>query len=88
MDASKQSKQSKKPKTLETVSSRDLKKGLVHIKKGLTKNIGPVWKRPKNDVVDILKSLKYSYDNKDHSLRASKQSAMKRLPTHIKLKDL
>lgn len=77
----------KKKKTLETVASSKLKKGLGKIKKQLTKKIGAVWKLPKKDVIDKIKSLKYTYDSKDNSLRASKQSAMKRMPTHIKLDD-
>tara|TARA_B100001094_G_C18146669_1_gene781163 strand:- start:853 stop:1065 length:213 start_codon:yes stop_codon:yes gene_type:complete len=70
---------------MEAVAGNKLKKGLGQIKKQLTKNIGPVWKLPKKDVIDKIKSLKYSYDEKDNSLRASKKSAMKRMPTHIKL---
>jgi hypothetical protein len=70
---------------MEALTGNKLKKGLVQIKKQLTKNIGPVWKLPKKDVIEKIKSLKYSYDKKDNSLRASKSSAMKRMPTHIKL---
>ena len=73
---------------MEAVNSRKLKKGLGQIKKQLTKPIGAVWKLSKKKVIDKIKSLNYSYDEKDDSLRASKKTAMKRLPTHIKLKNI
>jgi len=70
---------------MESVSSNKLKKGLGQIKKKLTEKIGPVWKLKKSQVINKIKSLKYTYDPSDKSLRSSKQSAMKRMPTHIKL---
>ena len=70
---------------MESVSSVKLKKGLVKIKRALNEKVGPVWKLKKPQVINKIKDLKYSYDEGSKSLRASKQSAMIRKPTNIKL---
>jgi hypothetical protein len=62
-----------------------LKKGLSKIKKNLNSKVGRVWNLKKNQVINKLEDLKYSYDDKKKSLVASKQSAMIRKPTVIKL---
>jgi hypothetical protein len=62
-----------------------LKKGLSTIKKTLNSKVGKVWDLKKNQVINKLQDLKYSYDDKKKSLVASKSSAMIRKPTVIKL---
>tara|TARA_Y100001938_G_scaffold39326_1_gene54483 strand:+ start:1367 stop:1579 length:213 start_codon:yes stop_codon:yes gene_type:complete len=70
---------------MESVNSRKLKKGLVKIKRTLDEKVGAVWKLKKAQVIDKIKDLKYDYDEKSNSLRASKKSAMIRKPTNVKL---
>jgi len=51
---------------MDKVSGNKLKKGLSKIKKSLNDKIGPVWKLKKNQVVNKLENLGYSY-NKEKS---------------------
>lgn len=70
---------------MEAISNVRLKKGLSKIKKTLNEKVGAVWKLKKPQVITKLKDLKYSYDEPSKSLKASKQSAMIRKPTTIKI---
>ena len=70
---------------MEQVQVVKLKKGLSKIKKILTDKVGPVWKLKKPQVINKLKDLNYSYDERSKTLQASKSSAMIRKPTSIKI---
>lgn len=70
---------------MENVSANKLKKGLSKIKKSLNNKIGPVWKLKKNEVVNKLEDLGYSYNEKKNELRINPSKAMTRKVNAVKI---
>jgi hypothetical protein len=67
---------------MEEISAYRLKRGLSKIKKKVNEKFGGVWKMKKNEVINKIRSLNYTYNQPNQELRTN---SMIRKPAKIRL---